>query len=91
MTCRYEDVVHAVCWNVGRQFGFQAFNMNPLSQNYKKRQFVPATIFVAADHLASLLVKNRLMRQNPNCTDEQRFGRAVWEVHTTIFLNYKTK
>lgn len=55
--------MHAVCWSVGRQFGFQAFNVNPLSAGLPKKQFVPATIFVVSDHLVSLLVKNVFMRQ----------------------------
>lgn len=29
---KWEDLVHESMWAVGRQFGFQAFNMNPATQ-----------------------------------------------------------
>ena len=31
--------------------GFQAFNINPATKSSHQRQFVPATLFLAADHL----------------------------------------
>lgn len=29
--------------------------------------------------------------QDAGCSEEARFGRAIWELHTTIFLNYQSK
>ena len=31
--------------------GFQAFNVNPATRGYQQQQYVPATLFLAADHL----------------------------------------
>lgn len=57
-TQQLEDYVHAVVWRVGRQFGYQAFNLNPSSAKHKSQQFVASTIFLASDHLVSLIVSS---------------------------------
>eukprot|EP00955_Chlamydomonas_euryale_P052052 355041-Chlamydomonas_euryale.AAC.17 len=85
-----EDVVMSVVWRVGRHFGFQAFNANPKTLNMRSQEHVPATIFVAADHLNFLLVRNfYLRRAQGSDTPEERFGRAVHELHATTFLSYE--
>ena len=33
------------------QTGFQAFNLNPATRGHQQQQFVPATLFLAADHI----------------------------------------
>lgn len=58
----YEDIVHSAVWTVGRAFGFQAFNLQPDTANLHTKQFVPATMFVANDHLVSILVRNMMLR-----------------------------
>lgn len=53
-TYSFENLVHSIVWRVGRNFGFQAFNQNPLTadRGYQS-EWVAATIFVASDHLVS--------------------------------------
>ncbi|GFH27981.1 FKS1_dom1 domain-containing protein, partial [Haematococcus lacustris] len=88
-TGAWQDYVHAVVWRVGRQFGFQAFNMNPGSRGQRSRVWVPATLFLASDHLVSLLVKNIYIRDKVSATEEERFARAVWALHGSVFSNYE--
>lgn len=55
---------------VGRAFGFQAFNPNPAAKagvvhvgdGPPPVMFTPATIFVAGDHLCSLLLRDIMPR-----------------------------
>ncbi|KAJ9527498.1 hypothetical protein QJQ45_025772 [Haematococcus lacustris] len=88
-TGAWQDYVHAVVWRVGRQFGFQAFNMNPGSRGQRSRVWVPATLFLASDHLVSLLIKNIYIRDKVSATEEERFARAVWALHGSVFSNYE--
>eukprot|EP00798_Chlamydomonas_sp_ICE-L_P008247 gene8247-1516_t len=96
-TAIWDDLVHAVTWCVGRAFGFQAFNMSPSTSQFTRHEFTPATIFVASDHLTHLLVKNGYMRRTDATedpmgdTDKQRFGRALLELHSTIFYSYEVQ
>lgn len=51
---------------------------------------MPASIFVAADHLTQLLVKNGYVRRGKGeDTDDERFGKALFEFHSTIFYSYE--
>lgn len=61
-TTHYEDVVHNVVWHVARDFGFQAFNVQPDTAGYDERNLVPATAFVASDHLVNIIVRNMMLR-----------------------------
>ena len=76
---------------VARRFGFQAFNPQPQAQAAQAKMFgggqdtthtvyVPATLFVASDHLVGLLLNGAYSRITATATDEERFARAVWEV-----------
>ncbi|GIL51750.1 hypothetical protein Vafri_7680 [Volvox africanus] len=89
-TGHWESLVFATVWRVCRVFGFQAFNIRPSTQNDAKREYVPATIFAAADHLIQLLVKNGYVRRHRgDDTDEERFAKALFEFHSTIFYSYE--
>ncbi|GLI69231.1 hypothetical protein VaNZ11_013721 [Volvox africanus] len=89
-TGHWESLVFATVWRVGRVFGFQAFNIRPSTQNDAKREYVPAAIFAAADHLIQLLVKNGYVRRHRgDDTDEERFAKALFEFHSTIFYSYE--
>jgi hypothetical protein len=68
----------------------QAFNVRPATQNDPKREYVPGSIFAAADHLIQLLVKNGYVRRHRgDDTDEERFAKALFEFHSTIFYSYE--
>ena len=60
------DHVHNVTWAVARAFGFQAFNEQPAAPAASSApvgpDWVPATAFLAADHLEALLVRNLMPR-----------------------------
>lgn len=58
----FEDIVHNVVWTVGRAFGFQAFNLQPDTAKLRCKQYVPASMFVASDHLVNILVRNMMLR-----------------------------
>ncbi|KAJ9526805.1 hypothetical protein QJQ45_017439, partial [Haematococcus lacustris] len=90
-TGEWETVVHQVVWKVGRHFGFQAFNSNPKTQNLSMAEYVPASIFVASDHIISLLCKAGYVRRGPSAkdTDDERFAKALFELHTNIFYSYE--
>ncbi|GLI62082.1 hypothetical protein VaNZ11_004642 [Volvox africanus] len=90
-TFAFENLVHNIVWRVGRNFGFQAFNVNPRTRNRgHNAEWTPATIFVAGDHLTQLLVKNYFIRRDKGEDErqEERFAKAVFELHTTIFYSY---
>ena len=54
------------------------------------KEYVPATIFLAADHLVHLLCKNGFLRRDKgNDKNEERFAKAVYELHCTIFESYE--
>ncbi|GIL75226.1 hypothetical protein Vretimale_7896 [Volvox reticuliferus] len=91
-TFAFENLVHNIVWRVGRNFGFQAFNVNPRTRNRgHNAEWTPATIFVAGDHLTQLLVKNYFIRRDKGEDErqEERFAKAVFELHTTIFYSYE--
>ncbi|EFJ48653.1 hypothetical protein VOLCADRAFT_90840 [Volvox carteri f. nagariensis] len=89
-TGHWDNLVFATVWRVGRVFGFQAFNMRPATQDDAKHEYVPASIFVAADHLNQLLVKNGYVRRHRgDDSDEERFAKALFEFHSTIFYSYE--
>ncbi|KAG2442264.1 hypothetical protein HXX76_002351 [Chlamydomonas incerta] len=89
-TGHWDSLVFATVWRVGRVFGFQAFNTRPSTAKDSKREYVPASIFVAADHLTQLLVKNGYVRRGKGeDTDDERFGKALFEFHSTIFYSYE--
>eukprot|EP00198_Chlamydomonas_reinhardtii_P003823 XP_001693159.1 1,3-beta-D-glucan synthase [Chlamydomonas reinhardtii] len=89
-TGHWDSLVFATVWRVGRVFGFQAFNTRPSTVKDSKREYVPASIFVAADHLTQLLVKNGYVRRGKGeDTDDERFGKALFEFHSTIFYSYE--
>jgi hypothetical protein len=169
-TYAFENLVHNIMWRVGRNFGFQAFNINPQTKNRVRlhvplpinrraedgagklsceprnawsptepsrllrasqgynAEWTPATIFVAGDHLtqvsswgrslathacgpesgrervarrgrdsavacggAQVLVKNYFIRRDKTEDErqEERFAKAVFELHTTIFYSYE--
>ncbi len=70
----------------------QAFNTRPSSAKDAKREHVPASIFVAADHLTQLLVKNGYVRRHKGAdTDDERFAKALFEFHSTIFYSYEVR
>jgi 1,3-beta-glucan synthase len=54
-------------------------------------EYVPGSIFCASDHLNTLLCKCGYIRRGKqeNETDEERFAKAVMELHTTIFYSYE--
>lgn len=62
-------------------YGLQGYNA----------EWTPATIFVASDHLVALLVKNYFIRRDKGDDErqEERFAKAVFELHTTIFYSYE--
>ncbi|KAG1659988.1 hypothetical protein FOA52_009662 [Chlamydomonas sp. UWO 241] len=89
-TGELEDTVMATVWRVGRHFGFQAFNVNPKTANMRSHEHVPSTIFVAADHLNQMLVGNFFIRRElGDDTPEERFAKAVHELHATHFMSYE--
>ncbi|KXZ43170.1 hypothetical protein GPECTOR_99g805 [Gonium pectorale] len=89
-TGHWDSLVLATVWRVGRVFGFQAFNVRPSTQFDSKREYVPAGIFAAADHLIQLLVKNGYVRRNRgDDSDDERFGKALFEFHSVIFYSYE--
>ncbi len=67
----------------------QAFNVNPASRSHRDQQWVPATILLAGDHLVHLIVKNAVARDKASQTPEERFARAVWGVHASVFSSYE--
>lgn len=94
---------------VGRLFGFQAFNPGASSgskSDSKSKKWVPATIFVATDHLQSLL-NDAFMRKCSEASSglgsldasagvsdglgSEIFKQCVYELHTTIFTTYVTQ
>ncbi|KAG1671275.1 hypothetical protein FOA52_010846 [Chlamydomonas sp. UWO 241] len=91
--------VHEATWAVARAFGFQAFNLNPATVDLSQSQYVPATAFLAGDHVQELL-GNEVLRTHAvggpeeglsfDVTVRQRFCRAVWQLHSTIFGAYRT-
>ncbi|KAG2499845.1 hypothetical protein HYH03_002136 [Edaphochlamys debaryana] len=131
------DRVQNTTWAVARVLGFQAFNpASPVAAPPPATvggpsappQWVPATAFLAADHLETLLVRNMMPRLEAEARErraqqaqqaaaaaadggsfsslppaeaeaedeaagEQRravaFARAVWELHSHIFLPYE--
>ncbi|GAX79706.1 hypothetical protein CEUSTIGMA_g7147.t1 [Chlamydomonas eustigma] len=59
-----------IVWAIGRKFGFQAFNQadsrisktpSPPERSNSTKQYAPATLFLAADHLQELL-SNQILR-----------------------------
>ncbi|KAG2500666.1 hypothetical protein HYH03_001432 [Edaphochlamys debaryana] len=91
-TFAFEHLVHNIVWRVGRNFGFQAFNVNPATRNRGHHaEWTPASIFVASDHLVQMLVKNYFLRRDKGEDErqEERFAKAVFELHTTIFYSYE--
>eukprot|EP00803_Ostreobium_quekettii_P008300 evm.model.scf_2302.2 EVM.evm.TU.scf_2302.2 scf_2302:9712-17129(+) len=87
-TAPYEAYIHEAVYTVGRQFGFQAFNLNPDTKGKEEEEWVPATVFVASDHLVQVLGKNMYPRCTAEGDPEYRFQRAVWDLHSRIFRNY---
>ncbi|GAX79705.1 hypothetical protein CEUSTIGMA_g7146.t1 [Chlamydomonas eustigma] len=103
-TFQCAEMVQRTVWAAGRRFGFQAFNINPLSQALPQKQFVPATLFLAADHIHELITNEMLrdlktvetssaesqltVQVDTQMMEWQRFSCAVWEVHSCIFLSY---
>lgn len=91
-TFSFEQLVHNVVWRVGRNFGFQAFNMNPMTRDKGySAEWTPSTIFVASDHLVQLCVKNFFLRRSKaeDEKQEERFAKAVFELHANIFYTYE--
>ncbi|MEW5305138.1 MAG: hypothetical protein WDW36_007699 [Sanguina aurantia] len=96
----WEDIIFDTVWSVGRAFGFQAFNQaSPLSAtaagpvmslgvNLALVEWVPATIFLVADHLSHLLVRCSMRRLNSCSTEHQRFTAALWQLHSEVFHSY---
>ncbi len=51
---------------------------------------MPSTIFIAGDHLATLLCKQAYIRRPEGGEpDEERFAKALAELHATIFHTYE--
>jgi hypothetical protein len=97
---RWADAVHNATWAVARAFGFQAFNACPVSDAAAaaaahRQEWVPATAFVAADHLQALLVENAYAASSrgadAGARDKARWARCVWELHSTIFHPYEAR
>ncbi|KAL4451723.1 hypothetical protein ABPG75_007385 [Micractinium tetrahymenae] len=84
----WQAAIHTVVHRLGRHFGFQAFNLDPRSES-KEPLYVPATIFLVTDHLYHLLVKNYMRRDKAEGNDEDRWMRAVYRLHATIFQGYR--
>ncbi|PSC69540.1 Callose synthase 5 [Micractinium conductrix] len=84
----WQAAIHTVVHRLGRHFGFQAFNLDPRSEG-KEPVYIPATIFLVTDHLYHLLVKNYLRRDKAAGSDDDRWTRAVYRLHATIFQGYR--
>lgn len=54
-------------------------------------EWTPASIFVASDHLVQKLVRNYFIRREKGEDErqEERFAKAVFELHTTIFYSFE--
>lgn len=89
------------CLQVGRLFGFQAFNET--DEQYSEgapevNQAVPATVILAADHACTLLgaqyarlAEATYSHQNATLElegSEEIFHQAVLKLHTILFESY---
>lgn len=76
---------------------WQAFNVNPSTRGAALQEHVPATIFVASDHLCRLLVRDMWLRDRYAAVGggvtsrETRFAHVVHQLHASIFRPYATR